>query len=389
MLPDKLKKKLEHRSANQSLRNLGSTNNLIDFSSNDYLGFSKDETIFQRAHNYLIEKDLLINGAKGSRLLSGNHVLYPEVEKQIADFHSAESALIFNSGYDANLGFFSCIPQRNDIIFYDELCHASIRDGVSMSNSKAYKFTHNDLSELSAKIQQTKQNLIKDAEIYIITESVFSMDGDTPELKTLSTICQQNDAKLIIDEAHAVGVFGENGQGLINHLKLEASTFARLVTFGKALGAHGAAILGSSELKQYLINFSRPLIYTTGLPPYNLATIKIAYDQLNSKVQDKVYEVEKLRFNIQCFQSEIKRLQLNQFIDSDSAIQSCIIAGNSKVKKISERLKQKGYDVKPILSPTVPLGKERLRFCLHSFNSKKQISDVLQSLAIFVKDANI
>nr|WP_321227395.1 pyridoxal phosphate-dependent aminotransferase family protein [uncultured Psychroserpens sp.] len=382
MLPKKLQNKLNSRTQDNAFRNLGKPNTLVDFSSNDYLGFSKSNTIFDNAHQYLLDHNLTQNGATGSRLLSGNHQLFTQVEQQISDYHNSETTLIFNSGYDANLGFFSCVPQRNDIILYDEFCHASIRDGIKMSNAKAYKFEHNDLKALEKEILRFALN---DNDIYVITESVFSMDGDSPDLKRLSKICQENKANLIIDEAHAIGVSGQHGNGLVNELQLEDSVFARIITFGKALGCHGAAILGSNNLRDYLINFSRPFIYTTALPPHSLATVKAAYDELTIQNVNKESQIKNLQLNINFFKSEIKRLQLQGlFIKSDSAIQCCIISGNDLVKQISEALKHNGYDAKAILSPTIPKGKERLRFCLHSFNSFKEITEVLQLLATFV-----
>jgi len=146
--PKKLKSKLDTRQEANALRYLGKQNGLIDFSSNDYLGFSKSETIFNASHDFLVGHNIIQNGATGSRLLSGNHALYPIIENMLSNFHNSESALIFNSGYDANVGFFSSIPQRGDVILYDEYIHASIRDGISMSHAKAYKFKHNDLEDL-------------------------------------------------------------------------------------------------------------------------------------------------------------------------------------------------------------------------------------------------
>ena len=146
--PKKLQDKIESRKANNALRQLGVQNNLIDFSSNDYLGFSKSESILNKANQLLKSQDIIQNGATGSRLLSGNHALYDLIEQQLSKFHNSESALIFNSGYDANIGFFSSVPQRGDVILYDEFIHASIRDGIKMSNAKAFKFKHNDLDDL-------------------------------------------------------------------------------------------------------------------------------------------------------------------------------------------------------------------------------------------------
>ncbi|MEW4923286.1 pyridoxal phosphate-dependent aminotransferase family protein [Algibacter sp. 2305UL17-15] len=396
MFPKKLQQKLEERKANNALRQLGTQNNLVDFSSNDYLGFSKKKTIFNSAHEFLKECDITNNGATGSRLLSGNHKLYNIVEDILANFHNSESALVFNSGYDANIGFFSSVPQRGDIILYDEYIHASIRDGINMSNAKAYKFKHNDLENLQLKCQTERSRSPLDAEIYIVTESVFSMDGDSPDLVKLSEISKKHNAHLIVDEAHAIGVFGKKGEGLVQNLKLEQDIFARIITFGKGLGCHGAAILGSNSLKEYLINFSRSFIYTTALPPHSLATIHAAYNEL--VVTDNKSELQQ---NIKFFKSEIEKLNFSVFpsgemsvpiaigrqwgfIESHSAIHCCIIPGNENVKSIAKKLQDNGFNVKPILSPTVPKDQERLRFCLHSYNSEKQISEVLRTLANFV-----
>ena len=386
MLPKKLQNKLNSRIQDGAFRTLGSSESLVDFSSNDYLGFSQSKAIFEATHEYLIDRHFIQNGATGSRLLSGNHNIYDKIEQDISRFHNQESTLIFNSGYDANLGLFSCVPQRHDLIFYDEFCHASIRDGIRMSNSKAYKFEHNNLEHLSAQLSlKAPQNNDSERVIYVVTESVFSMDGDSPDLKTLTNICAVHKAKLILDEAHAIGVFGKNGNGLINELKLESSVFARIITFGKALGCHGAAILGTRDLRDYLINFSRPFIYTTALPPHSLATIKTAYKRLEQQNISGAGQIQQLLHNITIFKSEIKRLRLQAlFTPSDSAIHCCIIPGNVKVKQISEALKRNNFDVKAILSPTVPATKERLRFCLHSYNSSIEITEVLELLATFV-----
>ncbi len=379
--PNKLQKKIDQRKESNALRKLSEQNNLVDFSSNDYLGFALSKTIFDRSHQLLIEKNRYQNGATGSRLLSGNHKLYTNTEKILTDFHDTDEALIFNSGYDANVGFFSSVPQRGDLIFYDELIHASIRDGIQMSNAKSYKFTHNDLENLRWHIERSRNANSDNKELYVVTESVFSMDGDSPDLKGFVDFCKSNACHLIVDEAHATGIFGESGVGLLQELGLENQVFARINTFGKALGCHGAVILGSEKLKSFLINFARSFIYTTGLPPHSLATIQSAYQELQSTV-----EIEKLHQNIQFFNKKIETTNLkSRFIESNSAIHCCIISGNANVKSVAAKMKEKGFDVKPILSPTVPQGKERLRFCLHSFNSKEEINEVLELLATFVK----
>jgi len=376
--PKSVQQKLQLRQEQNALRTLLNPNNGIDFASNDYIGFAKNETIFHQTHQFLLDNHIKENGATGSRLLSGNHVLCPETEEYIAKFHQADAALIFNSGYDANVGFFSSVPQRNDIILYDELCHASIRDGIQMSHAKAYKFGHNDFEELEKLIQKYTS---ESNEIYIATESVFSMDGDCPNMEQLTTLAEKYLAHLVIDEAHAFGVFGSNGEGLIQSLGLQDKVFARIMTFGKGLGCHGAAILGSENLKSYLVNFARSFIYTTGLSPHSVATILQSYRSLFQEKQ----ALQKLQSNIIFFNQEKMRLGLKPlFVYSKSAIQCAILPGNENVKSIATQLQQNGFDVRPILSPTVPEGQERLRFCLHSYNSEAEISKVLELLATFV-----
>jgi 8-amino-7-oxononanoate synthase len=373
-----LSQKLQQRAQNNALRKLPVFNNLIDFASNDYLGFARSEEIFNQTHHYLLENDIKINGATGSRLISGNHNLYQIAEDFIANFHQSETALIFNSGYDANVGFFSSVPQRNDVILYDELCHASIRDGIQMSNAKSYKFPHNDFEQLEKLI--SKQLATRNPQLetfYIVTESVFSMDGDSPNLEELAILCEKYNCHLVVDEAHALGVSGDFGQGLVQSQGLQNKVFATIMTFGKGLGCHGAAILGSQELKNYLVNFARSFIYTTGLSPHSVATILIAYQHLESEKET----IQDLKNNIQFFNQEKLQMGLKPlFVYSKSAIQCAIIPGNDKVKSIAHQLQENGFDVKAILSPTVPEGQERLRFCIHSYNSQKEISDVLQLL---------
>jgi 8-amino-7-oxononanoate synthase len=375
-LPENLNQKLEARKQNNALRKLPSFNNLVDFSSNDYIGFSKSETIFKLAHHYLIENEIIQNGATGSRLISGNHSLYQIAESFIAEFHDSETALIFNSGYDANVGFFSAVPQRNDVILYDELSHASIRDGISMSNAKSYKFNHNDFEDLERLIKKFPA-----VNIYIVTETVFSMDGDSPNLEELVLLSEKYNCYLVVDEAHTLGVFGDKGEGLIQDLQLHNRIFARIMTFGKGLGCHGAAILGNSTLKEYLVNFARSFIYTTGLSPHSVSTILAAYQQLENEKET----INKLRQNIIFFNQQKNLLGLKPiFVRSKSSIQSAIIPGNENAKLIAQELQDKGFDIKAILSPTVPEGQERLRFCIHSYNSEEEIKAVLELLRNFV-----
>ncbi|XLS28871.1 aminotransferase class I/II-fold pyridoxal phosphate-dependent enzyme [Flavobacteriaceae bacterium M23B6Z8] len=378
-LPQKLYKKIEMRKQQNSLRKLPRSISGVDFSSNDYLGFSALEDLKVKSAA-LLSRYASKNGATGSRLLTGDHSLYWIAESLISEFHQMESALIFNSGYDANIGFFSSVPQKDDMILYDEYIHASIRDGIQMSHARSWKFGHNDLGDLENKIQKvTSENAI----IYVVTESIFSMDGDSPHLIPLTACCEKYNCLLIVDEAHALGVMGAEGRGLVLEREIQDKVFASIVTFGKAMGGHGAAVLGSEDLKQYLVNFARSLIYTTGLPPHSVAGIVAAYELL----QLQNIHHEKLRDRIAFFKKMVKKNNLaSLFINSDSAIHCALIPGVETVKHIANELTVHGYQVKPILAPTVPKGKERLRFCLHSYNSENEISEVLALLATFVNN---
>jgi 8-amino-7-oxononanoate synthase len=380
--PKKLNLKLVERERAGTLRSLPTASGLVDFSSNDYLGFSKEEAISDAAVQLLKEHNLVLNGATGSRLLCGNHPIYGILENILTRTHQVDAALVFNSGYDANVGFFASVPQRGDMVFYDEHIHASIRDGIQLGHAKGFKFEHNNLGDLSAKILRHKPSLTKDsgAAVYVVTESVFSMDGDSPDLSQFTAFCKAHGFYLVVDEAHALGIFGNDGAGILQHLGLQQGAFARIVTFGKAMGCHGAAILGSSELKSYLLNFARSFIYTTGLPPHTVATIAASYEMTQSDVGKK--KRQQLIENIAYFNQELGSLGLGpKFIPSNSAIHCCIIPGNEKVSATSIGIREIGFEVKPILSPTVPIGQERLRICLHAHNSKEQIGALLRRVS--------
>ncbi len=371
--PEELKRKINQRKEDNSFRNLMQLSSGVDFVSNDYLGFSKKEVIQEKALE-LLGKNHFKNGSTGARLLSGNHPLHELVETQLANFHKTESALLFNSGYDANIGLFSAILQKGATIFYDELIHASIRDGIRLSHAKAFKFKHNSLEDLRKKRNKASGT------VFIAVESVYSMDGDSAPLKELVDFSIENNCFLIVDEAHSNGVFGENGSGMLQDLHQEDKVFARVHTFGKALGCHGAVVLGSKELKEYLVNFSRSFMYTTAASLHSVALISAAYQELYISEESAALKKNILFFKEKIVENKLQHL----FVESDSAIQCCLISGNKKVKDIAGALQKKGYQLKPILSPTVPKGKERLRFCLHSYNIKEEIAEVLRLLATFV-----
>ncbi|HTB51286.1 MAG TPA: pyridoxal phosphate-dependent aminotransferase family protein [Ferruginibacter sp.] len=355
-----LQDQLDERKANGLLRSLVSYNDKIDFSSNDYLGFAKLPQLKSSSE--------LPSGATGSRLITGNPAIAEETEKLIANFHSTKAALIFNSGYCANVGLFSCIAQKGDTIITDEFIHASIIDGARLSNANRHKFKHNDIADLEKKLLQAQGKKI------VAVESIYSMDGDEAPLKDIVALCKKYNAILIVDEAHAVGIFGEKGEGLVCTYHLQKDVYACIYTFGKALGLHGAVITGSETLRDYLINHARSFIYTTALPPHTYVQIQQAYQLLPTANRKALFAL------IDQYTTAIKKIKNISFIESHSAIQTIIIGENNKAKALANHLTGKGFFAKAILSPTVPAGTERLRICLHAFNTKEQIDLLLNEV---------
>ena len=282
MNDDFLRRKLDQRVAIHALRSLRLPGSATDYYSNDYLGIVRQSHIENR-----LSGKTFASGSTGSRLLAGNYPLIETTEKQIASFHEASSALIFNSGYDANFGLLSCVAGKGDLILYDKLSHASIRDGIRQSFASSFSFAHNDIRELEQRLQNRPGNL--SGNCFVITESLFSMDGDLAPLAEIADLCDRYQASLIVDEAHATGVIGSKGEGLVQSLGLTQRCFARIHTFGKALGCHGAVVLGSENLRGYLINFCRPLIYSTALPPASVAAIQAAYEIFPAMEKERSY----------------------------------------------------------------------------------------------------
>jgi len=351
-----LQSKLNERKVNGTYRSLKPESGLVDFCSNDYLGFARSGEIHKAIAEYL-QQNAHSNGSTGSRLLSGNTMLATQLEQDIARFHGAQAGLLFNSGYDANVGLFSSLPQRGDTVITDELIHASIIDGVRLSYASRYTFKHNDLNSLEDKLKQARGNC------YVAVESVYSMDGDTAPLAEILALTERYQAYLIVDEAHAVGVFN---RGLVYELGLQQRILATVVTFGKALGTHGSIVLGGELLHDYLVNFARSFIYTTAAAFAQLAGIKIAYDYLGHSIAEQ----RALKNNITLFKAYVKAPGL---VNSLSGIQSIVIGGNELTANTAAVIRSKGFDVRPILSPTVAAGTERIRICLHAFNTPKDI----------------
>lgn len=359
-----LQQRLLQREADNALRTLQLPSGRVDFYSNDYLGLVHNGTL---AAQQFLQGAMQPAGSTGSRLLAGNSALAEETEQLLAAFHQAEAGLLFNSGYDANLGVLSCIPQRGDTVLYDQLSHASIRDGVRLSLARSFPFFHNDPAHLEQRLQQATGS------VFVVTESVFSMDGDCCPLAEMVLLCEKYGAHLIIDEAHATGVIGAQGEGLVQQLQLQERVFCRIHTFGKACGCHGAVVLGSRRLADSLINFARSFIYTTALPPHAIAAVKASYSLFPAMQQQRQH----LRQLAALFRESAVRYTLTP---SDTPIQGVLVPGNQEVKKMAQHLTNTGLDVKPILYPTVPNGSERLRVVLHAFNTVEQVKWLLTSI---------
>lgn len=371
MLDRWLAGKLADRQRDDMLRTLPAGNNLLDFTSNDYLGLSRSEALYDLIKRTVAQLPK-INGSAGSRLLSGNSLIAGQVEKKLAAIFRGQSALLFNSGYAANLAVLSSIPQKDDFILYDERAHASIKDGARLSLARKYSFRHNDLNDLEKKIQRSK------GRIFVAVESVYSMDGDECPLEALVKLAERYDLTIILDEAHSTGVRGPQGSGSCVEKSLHDKVAIRIYTFGKGMGVCGACVVGSDQVFSYLVNFARPFIYTTAPSPHAVASIGCAFDFLSENIQLQ----QRLNDNIKCFNEGAEGL--SDRIKSSSAIQTLIIPGNTAVRRSARALQDKGFDVRPILSPTVPKGSERLRICLHTFNTDDEITSLNQTLKALV-----
>jgi len=367
-LDELLLKKLQKRIEENSFRSLGNSSSFIDFTSNDYLGLARSEELFNLINAKLESKRIKKNGATGSRLLSGNSDYYEEVEAKLSEVFKGEAALIFNSGYSANLAIFSSLPQKGDTILYDELAHACIKDGARLSAAIRFSFKHNDMDDLEQKIKKAP------GKIFIAIESIYSMDGDECPIHKLVPLAEKYDAIIIIDEAHSTGIHGENGSGLATSLALEKKISIRTYTFGKAMGIHGACVVGSKNLIKYLINFARPFIYTTAPSPHHVASIDCAFDYL----QKNIHLQDLLKQKVNLFSMLTK--ELPNKIQSRSAIQAIIVEGNERIRSVASGLQKEGFDVRPILSPTVQQGSERLRICLHTYNTEDEIKHLVKSI---------
>ncbi len=361
--PDFLNGRLQSLRDSGHFRELPGGRSGIDFWSNDYLGFSR-----------LIGEPVAIPAttAPGSRLISGDHPTIHALENRIAAFHGFPSALLFGSGYTANLGLLGCLLRRGDTVIYDELCHASLRDGIRLSGAAARRCRHNSLEQYDKLISQSAGR----GQCFVVTESRFSMDGDTAPLPELAELCVRNGAHLLVDEAHSIGIDGPRGTGLVAAYGLQDRVFACILTYGKAPGYHGAAILGSGLLRDYLVNFSRPFIFTTAPRPHHIAGLEQVYHLLEA---EQARLSQSLNGVIDVYR-ELMRAHYSGLDTQTGPIQLIPIPGNEAVMQAEASLLQAGMLVKGVRAPSVPAGAERLRVCLHAFNTETEVRSLVTGL---------
>lgn len=345
----------------------------FDFSSNDYLGLSGHSELKKAAIEAIGKSGV---GACASRLLSGDAGIFHQLEEAIAKFKGKEAALVFNSGYQANVGIISALFTKEDCIFCDRLNHASIIDGILLSQAKFFRFRHNDCQHLELLLKK-ERNKFKNA--LIITESIFSMDGDRAPLKELVKLKEKFNCQIMVDEAHATGIFGPNGSGLVEEEGLSAGIDLIMGTFSKALAGFGAYLAASKTTVSYLVNTCRSFIYSTALPSSviasNLASLKLVKD-----------EPQRRKTLLSMAQMLRGKLEAKGFcIKGASQIIPVILGDNLRALEFAKKIQEKGYWVMPVRPPTVPAGQARLRLSLnycHDQETLNKLIDVISEIRI-------
>lgn len=326
---------------------------LLNLSSNNYLNFADNKKITQEFLDFAGNKYSF--GSASARLLTGTLPVYKELEELLSNLYNKDATLLYNSGYHANVGISSAINQKGDVIFSDKLNHASIIDGMRLSDGKFFRFPHNNMEALEKLLERERKNY-KNA--FIITESVFSMDGDIEDLKRIIKLKKKYNCIMIIDEAHAFGVFGEKGLGVAEELGIIDDVDLTVGTFGKSVGSMGAFVTGSKTMINFLINKSRSFIFSTALPPINIAFTKWI-------IENKFPKTKAKRKNM---------LSIAKKMGSDSHIIPVVIGENKDTVDLCEVLFHNGYFTLPIRPPTVPVGTSRLRLSLTADIQEKDLT---------------
>ncbi len=369
-IPQHITKTLSQLETDASLLVLECPNGKIDFMSNDYLGIVHHK-LAEDAFSAQVE---LKYGATGSRLLAGNSAIHVEFEQWLADYYKGEGALVFNSGFVANCGIIDAIATRHDIILYDEFIHASLRDGCRISNALSFSFKHNNVNDLAEKIEKHKN---KATNIYVLIESLYSMDGDIPDIEAFCRICDIDNVYLIVDEAHSTGIMGDEGEGLVVEKGLQDKVFLRIYTFGKAIGRKGAVVIADAPVINYLINRCRTFIYSTALSPMDILRIKAAMIVVKTMHSERT-QLKVLSAYANRLFSQIKGIT---YLPNDSPIKPLILGSGTFINILVKILRIKSINARVITSPTVPAGTERIRLVLHSFNTEQEISLLYQILS--------
>ena len=390
-LEEQLASALERRRRSSKLRDLKySRTDAVDFSSNDFLSLSTNAAYRSDYLTALGEKPFRL-GSTGSRLLDGHCTFSESLEKDVAAFHSAEASLLTNSGFDANVSIFGCLPQPGDVIVYDELIHASVHDGMRQSRAeKRVVFRHNDVEDLRRVLESLTTGSPSN-NIFIAVESVYSMEGDLAPLQEISSLLQDKVSAgkfhLIVDEAHATGIYGHNGVGRVSELGLERMVSIRLHTFGKALACNGAAILCSPIMRLYLINYARPLIYTTFMSYPSLMAIYTSYDWMKrgkttALAEHLNYLIQYLFEHLQSLSGLVHSLRDQSMLSiPDGCPESPIFALlSTKPRELASHCQAAGFVVRALYPPTVPEGTERVRVCLHAGNTTEQIDQFVATV---------
>lgn len=345
----------------------------ISFCSNDYLGLSQHPGL-RRAAKAAIDRFGVGSGA--SRLMAGTLALHRDLEKEIACFKGAQDALLFTSGYAANLGVITALVKKGDTLFCDELNHASLIDASRLTGARLFIYRHKDAKHLEELLLKTRnpKSEIRNSQSYIVSDAVFSMDGDLAPLKEITALAGKYKASVILDEAHSTGIFGSNGRGLGDHLGLVDRIAVNIGTLSKAVGGLGGFVTGSREMIAYIRTKSRPFIFTTALPPAvcaaNIAALKIirTKPELRKKLWDNTnYIREKLWSQIRNSQSSIRNLPFA------SPIIPIVIGDTDKTLKVSQYLWSKGLFIPAIRPPTVPTGMSRLRISISALHQKEHL----------------
>ena len=341
----------------------------LNLSSNDYLGISAHTDWQDEFFSEMSGSNNFLVGSCSSRLLTGNDPSYDLLEKEIAKSYNKESCLVFGSGYHANLGILSALAQKDDLILADKLVHASLIDGMKLCQCKWWRYRHNDFDHLEQILRESRKNF---RNVYIVTESIFSMEGDCVDLARLVTIKKKYDTFLYLDEAHAVGVRGEQGLGLAEEIRLLGDVDLLVGTFGKAIASHGAFLVSNNLFREMLINMARTLIFTTALPPI--------INRWTHFVWQKMLNMQKERDHLRTLAELFRRLLSDRELLGNSHIVPMLVGNNEQCLEIADQLRNSGLWVSAIRHPTVPLNQPRIRFSLTAALTEQQIRNIYDTI---------